>query len=265
MSEGKMPFDIRGKTVLITGAGRGIGRGIARVFARSGARVAVNALTETYVLPLVEELNRSGGEAAAFVADVTDSAVVDEMVREVTGRFGAVDVLINNLGDAIRRAIATPEGGGAEGPMSDDDWRFILDVNLTHAFYLCRAAGRQMLTRGQGKVITIGSSASRSGGAGMVAYTAAKSGTVGFTQALALEWAPYNVQVNAIAPGSFPDAEAMSRKARTRADERSKERVPLRRVGRPEEVGFLALYLASAESDYMTGQTLYLDGGLTLK
>ncbi len=265
MSEGKMPFDIRGKTVLITGAGRGIGRGIARIFARSGARVAVNALTETSVLPLAEELNRSGGEAAAFVADVTDSAAVDEMVRKATDRFGAVDVLINNLGDAIRRAVAVPEGEDAEGSMTDDDWRFILDVNLTHGFYLCRAVGRQMLARGQGKVITIGSSASRSGGGGMVAYTAAKSGIVGFTQALALEWAPYNVQVNAIAPGAFPDAEAMSRKAQTRADERSKERVPLRRVGRPEEVGFLAQYLASAESDYMTGQTLYLDGGLTIK
>ena len=149
--------------------------------------------------------------------------------------------------------------------MSDEDWRFILDINLTHAFYLCRVAGRQMLARGQGKVIAIGSSASRSGGAGMVAYTAAKSGIVGFTQALALEWVPYNVQVNAIAPGSFTDGEEMSREARRRADERSKERVPLRRMGRPEEVGFLALYLASAEADNMTGQTLSLDVGLTTK
>ena len=149
--------------------------------------------------------------------------------------------------------------------MSDQDWTFIVNVNLTHAFYCCRAVGRGLLTRRRGKVINISSSSARSGGAGIAAYTAAKSGLVGLTRALALEWAPVNVQVNAIAPGSFPDAEAMSEEQRAEADERAKERIPLGRVGRPEEVGLLALYLASEASHYMTGQTLYLDGGLSIK
>ena len=264
----KKPFDVAGKTVLITGAGRGIGRGIARVFTRYGAQVAINALTETYVNPLVEDLIRSGGKAAAFVADLTDSATVDDMVRKVSEKSGHVDVLINNLGDSIPGVLTVAEDKQEQdqqkvSPISDETWKFIVDINLTHVFYCCRAVGKRMLARGRGKVINISSFAARSGGGGNVAYTTAKTGLVGFTRALALEWAPYNIQVNAIAPGSFPDAEALSEKEMAEADEQAKDRIPLGRSGRPEEVGYLALYLASEASDYMTGQTLHLDGGLT--
>lgn len=265
----KRPFDVAGKTVLITGAGRGIGRGIARVFARFGAQVAINALTETYVNPLVEDLVRSRGKAAAFIADLTDSAAVDDMVEKVTQKFGHLDVLINNLGDSIPGAVAVAEDKQGQdqqkiSPISDETWKFIIDINLTHVFYCCRAVGQKMLARGNGKVVNISSFAARSGGKGNAAYTTAKTGLVGFTRALALEWAPYNIQVNAIAPGSFPDAEALSEKEMAEADEQAKDRIPLGRPGHPEEVGYLALYLASEASNYMTGQTLHLDGGLTL-
>jgi 2-deoxy-D-gluconate 3-dehydrogenase len=124
--------------------------------------------------------------------------------------------------------------------------------------------GSTMLARGHGKVVNISSFAARAGGKGTAAYTTAKTGLVGFTRALALEWAPFNIQVNAIAPGSFPDAEVMSEKEKAAAVQEAKGRIPLGRPGRPEEVGCLALYLASEASDYMTGQTLHLDGGLTL-
>jgi NAD(P)-dependent dehydrogenase (short-subunit alcohol dehydrogenase family) len=263
------PFDVAGKTVLITGAGRGIGRGIARVFAGFGARVAVNALTEANAISLVEDLMRAGGKAAAFIADLTDSSAAEEMISSVSQKFGNVDVLINNLGDSIPGVVAVAEDRQAQDPekvypITDETWRFVMDINLTHAFFCCRAVGKKMLDRGDGKVINISSFAARSGGKGTAAYTTAKTGLVGFTRALALEWAPYNIQVNAIAPGSFPDAEAMSEKERIEADAEAKDRIPLGRAGRPEEVGYLALYLASEASDYMTGQTLYLDGGMTL-
>ena len=171
-----MSFDVSGKTVLITGAGRGIGRGIARVFARNGARVAVNGLTETYVGPLVEELGQCGGEALAYVGDLTDSSQVDRMVQIVNERFGFIDVLINNLGDAIRGAVV---GDADEEMLSDESWASVVDINLTHAFYCSRAVGKQMLDEGRGKVINISSSSAHSGGEGLVAYTAAKTGPGG--------------------------------------------------------------------------------------
>ena len=265
----KSAFDVSGKTILVTGAGRGIGRGIARVLARFGAQGAINALTERHVNPLVAELIRSGGKAAGFVADLTHSVAVDEMIEKVSDKFGQIDVLINNLGDSIPGVVAVAEDKQKKDqqkvtPISDETWKFIIDINLTHAFYCCRAVGRQMLARGCGKVVNISSFAARSGGKGTVAYTTAKTGVAGFTRALALEWAPFNIQVNAIAPGSFPDAEIMPEKERVEADQQAKDRIPLGRSGRPEEVGYLALYLASEASDYMTGQTLHLDGGLTL-
>ena len=255
-----MSFDVSGKTVLITGAGRGIGRGIARVFARNGARVAINALTETYVGPLVEEIGQSGAEALACAGDLTDSSQVDRVVHSVNEQFGFIDVLINNLGDAIRGPVV---GVADEEALSDESWASIVDINLTHAFYCSRTVGRQMLDEGRGKVINVSSSSAHSGGEGLAAYTAAKTGLVGLTRALALEWAP-RVQVNAIAPGSFPDAETMTEKELQESQLRAKDRIPLGRAGQVEEVGYLAVYLASSASDYMTGQTIYLDGGLTL-
>ena len=141
----------------------------------------------------------------------------------------------------------------APGPLTDEEYRLILDLNLTEAVLCSRAAGPHMLGRRSGKIINIGSFASIRGGVNLTIYAAAKTALVGFTRALALEWAPFGVQVNSIAPGLFPDAVR-----------RAQQSVPLQREGRLREVGLLAVYLASAAGDYMTGQTLYLDGGLTL-
>jgi 2-deoxy-D-gluconate 3-dehydrogenase len=141
--------------------------------------------------------------------------------------------------------------------LSDDELNFIMDVNLTEAILCTRAVGPHMLARRSGKVINISSWTARQGGGEMVVYTIAKTALVGFTRAQALEWAPYGVQVNGIAPGIFPDPA-------TGGEERAARMVPLGRPGQLREVGYLALYLASAASDYMTGQTLFLDGGMSL-
>ena len=202
------------------------------------------------------------------IADVTRPDDVRRAVASVLETFGRIDVLVNALGNSIRKPLVTlPDSAvgvsGAVG-VSDDELRFIMDINLTEALLCTRAVGPHMLERRSGKVINIASWTAHQGGKDMVIYTAAKAGLAGFTRAQALEWAPYGVQVNAIAPGIFPDVVTSGEERVRQTTQRAKQMVPLGRPGRLREVGYLALYLASAASDYMTGQTILLDGGLGL-
>ena len=258
-------FDLSGTVAIVTGAGRGIGKGIAQALAEAGADVVINSLTDRYVTKVADEIaSATGRRVVPLVADVTRSDEVERAVGHVLSEFGALHVLVNNLGDSIRKPLVPTPGGKPDGPLTDEELRFILDVNLTATILCTRAAGPHMLARGSGKVINIGSFASTRGGAGLTIYSAAKTALVGFTRALALEWALHGVQVNGIAPGLFPDAVTAGEAGYAERVENAKRVVPLRREGRLREVGLLAVYLASPASDYMTGQTLYLDGGLTL-
>lgn len=256
-------FDVTGKVVFITGAGRGIGKGIAQVLAEAGADVALNALTAKYVNDTAAEIAAaSGRRVVPVIADVTRPDEVRRAVASVLETFGRIDVLVNALGDSIRKPLVTLPDGPVG--VSDDELRFIMDINLTEALLCTRAVGPHMLERRSGKVINIASWTAHQGGKDMVIYTAAKAGLAGFTRAQALEWAPYGVQVNAIAPGIFPDVVTSGEERVRQTTQRAKQMVPLGRPGRLREVGYLALYLASAASDYMTGQTILLDGGLGL-
>lgn len=259
-------FDITGKVVFITGAGRGIGKGIAQVLAEAGADVAINALTPKYVEGLAAELAAaSGRQVVPVIADVTDSEHVQRAVEEVLATFGRIDVLVNALGDSIKKPLVALPGMDGEGTqLSDADLRFIMDINLTEALLCTRAVGPHMLARGSGKVINVAAWTAHQGGREMVLYTTAKTALAGFTRAQALEWAAYGVQVNCLAPGWFPDAVTAGDEGVRRTAERAKNQVPLGRPGTLREAGLLALYLASSASDYMTGQTILLDGGLGL-
>jgi len=258
-------YDITGKVVLITGAGRGIGKGIAQVLAEAGADVALNALTPKYVEGVAAEIaSASGRRVVPIIADVTKPDGVRRAVDQVMATFGRIDVLVNALGDSIRKPLVTlPDNPDVPG-VSDDELRFIMDINLTEALLCTRAVGPHMLARRSGKVINIASWTTRSGGKEIVLYTAAKTALEGFTRSLALDWAPYGVHVNCIAPGMFPDVVTSGEERVRQTEARTKETVPLRRPGKLREVGLLALYLASDASDYMTGQTIVLDGGLGL-
>ena len=259
-------YDISGKVVFVTGAGRGIGKGIARVLAEAGADVALNALTPKYVEDVAAEIaSASGRRVVPVVADVTKSDGVRTAIDQVLDTFERIDVLINALGDSIRTPlVALPDAEGAGTAISDDELQFIMDINLTEALLCTRAVGPHMLARRSGKVINIASWTSQQGGRDMVLYTAAKAGLSGFTRAQALEWAPYGIQINAIAPGLFPDVVTGGEERVRQITERAAQSVPLGRPGELREVGLLALYLASDASNYMTGQTLMLDGGLGL-
>ena len=258
-------FDITGKVALITGSGRGIGAGVARVFAEAGADIALNALTGKHLEPLAAEIAAASGRTVKpYPADLTESKSVDSTVAAVLRDFGRIDILVNGVGDAIPKPIIPlPGAANDRGLLTDEELKKIMDLNLTSAILCARAVGPHMLERRSGKVITISSFAARKGGSGMAIYAIAKTGLNGFTRALGLEWAPYNVQVNAIAPGIFPDPVTGGPDAIERADERAKTTIPMGRAGRLREVGLLAVYLASAASDYMTGETIHLDGGMT--
>jgi len=256
-------FDITGKVVFITGAGRGIGKGIAQVLAEAGADIALNALTPKYVETTAAEIaTASGRRVVPVIADVTKADSVQRAIDSVLGTFGRIDVLVNALGDSIRKPLVALPGGGVAA--SEEELRFIIDINLTEALLCTRAVGPHMLARRSGKIINIASWTAHSGGQDMVLYTVAKTALAGFTRAQALEWAPYGVQVNAISPGLFPDIVTAGEEGFRRSTQRAEQSVPLKRAGRLREVGFLTLYLASAASDYMTGQTIPLDGGLSL-
>lgn len=257
-------FDVTGKVVLITGAGRGIGKGIAQVLAEAGADIALNALTSKYVEGTASAIAASSGRRVVpVIADVTKADQVQRAVESVLSTFGRIDVLVNALGDAIRKPlVALPGKDGAA--VSDDELQFIMDINLTEALLCTRAVGPHMLARRSGKIINISAWTAHQGGRDMVLYTTAKTALAGFTRALALEWAPHNVHVNAIAPGMFPDVVTSGEERFLQSTQRAEQNVPLKRPGRLREVGLLALYLASDASDYMTGQTILLDGGLGL-
>jgi len=254
-------YDIEGKVVFITGAGRGI----AQVLAEAGADIALNALTDRYVVNTAREIaEASGRKVLPILADVTKSAEVQQAVDTVLKEFGTIDVLVNNLGDAIRKPLVNLPGKAGE-PATDEEIKQIVDLNVLAAILCTRAVGSQMLERRRGKIINISSFTAGKGGKEVVLYSLAKAAVVGFTRTQALEWAEYNIQINSIAPGFFPEP------LNIKDEERAKKMIdsiarmtPLGRVGRLREVGLLALYLASSASDYMTGQTLYLDGGLSL-
>jgi NAD(P)-dependent dehydrogenase (short-subunit alcohol dehydrogenase family) len=258
-------YDVTGKVVLITGAGRGIGKGIAQVLAHAGADIALNALTPTHVTPLAAEVAASSGRRVVpVIADVMQPATARRCVDEALAAFGRIDVLVNALGDSIRKPLVALPDRPETPAATDAEMRFILDINLTEALLVTRAVGPHMLARRSGKVISIASWTAHSRGQNMVLYTAAKTALAGFTRAQALEWAPYNVQVNAISPGIFPDPVTSGEAGTRQAQARAQASVPVGRAGELREVGLLALYLASAASDYMTGQTIVLDGGLGL-
>jgi NAD(P)-dependent dehydrogenase (short-subunit alcohol dehydrogenase family) len=260
-------FDLSGKVAFVTGAGRGIGKGIAQALAEAGADVVINSLTDKHVTGLASDIAKATGRRVVpLVADVTKSDEVERAIDRIIKDFGALHVLVNNLGDSIRKPLVPLPGqeGKANGPLTDEEYRLILDLNLTEAVLCTRAVGPHMLARRSGKIINIGSFASTRGGVELTIYAAAKTALVGFTRALALEWAPYRIQVNTIAPGLFPDAVTAGEAGYAERVRNATKTVPLGREGRLREVGLLAVYLASAAADYMTGQTLYLDGGMTL-
>lgn len=242
-------FRLDGKVALITGAASGLGAAIATALAQAGAQVAVHGNRR----PADETAAAIGANAAAFQADLASTEGAEHLFSAVKARFGRVDILVNNAG-TIARAAAE------ETPL--EDWQRVLQVNLTSVFQLSQLAGRDMIERNTGgKIINIASLLSFQGGIRVPAYSSSKGGVAQLTKALANEWAPRNIQVNAIAPGYFATTNTEALQADETRNRQILERIPAGRWGQPRDLAGAALYLASPASDYVTGTILTVDGG----
>ena len=205
-------MSLEGRTAIVTGAGRGIGRAIALVLAEAGADVVAVARTASEIESAAADVEALGSKALAVTADVSNSSEVDSMVERTLDRFGKIDVLVNNAGQLLRVPVAPFPDVTLRPPqvtretssrMRDDEWQGIIDANLTGVFYCCRAVAPHMMERRYGKVINIGSNNATQAFPMVAAYNASKAGVNMMTRVLALEWAPYNICVNAIGPGSY--------------------------------------------------------------
>ena len=228
---------------------------MALALAEAGAHVALAARAKADLEATAAEVERRGARALVVPTDVADPAQVEALMRETVGALGRLDIVVNNSGIAKPAPLAESTAA---------DWRAIVDVNLGGVVHGCRAAAPYFIAQRSGKVINLASVLGHVGLPAYTLYAATKAGVIGFTRALAVEWARHNVQVNAIAPGWFVTDMNDAAFAEPRIRERLLRDVPARRTGRVEEIGPLVVYLASPASDFMTGQTVFLDGGLSV-
>jgi NAD(P)-dependent dehydrogenase (short-subunit alcohol dehydrogenase family) len=255
-----MTGKLSGRVAVITGAGSGIGRAAADLFAREGAEVALVDLNAEAAKDATEQITAAGGRALAVGADVADAAQVDLAFRQISGEFGRVDVLYNNAG---------VNSAGSVVDASDEDWDRCFAVNAKGTFLCSRAAGRLMVAAGRGSIINQGSVAALVGIANFASYCASKGAVVALTRSMSVDLAPRNVRVNAICPGTVytPLMEPMLR-ARGNGDlaaglAMTTAKYPIGRLGTPEEIAAVALFLASDDSSFLTGSVITADGGMT--
>ena len=242
------------KTVLITGASRGIGAACARAFAREGYKVALNCVKNTAMAEaLAAELRALGTEAEVFTADVADPAAARGMIAAVYERFGCVDALVNNASVSLVKLVTDT---------SDDEWRKLIDTDLSSVFYCSKAVLPAMIRERSGCIINIASMWGEVGASCEAVYSAAKAGVIGFTKALAKELGPSGIRVNAVSPGVI-----MTDMMKGFSDEDIavlKDETPLMELGRPEDVAEAAVFLASEKASFITGQILSVNGGMVI-
>jgi 2-dehydro-3-deoxy-D-gluconate 5-dehydrogenase len=247
------PFDLTGRLAVVTGCRRGIGFAMAEALAQAGADIiGVSVNLESHGSRIEQRIREAGREFTGYRSDLVDPTAVANLGRMLADHHPPVDILVNNAG-AIRRAPAVQH--------SDRDWDDVLAVDLSAPFRLTREVGRGMVERGHGKIIFTASMLSFQGGVNVVSYAAAKSGIAGLTRALANEWAPHGVNVNAIAPGYIATDNTRPLQDDPERSAGILARIPAGRWGRPADLGGAAVFLASTAADYVHGTVLAVDGG----
>ena len=253
--------DLKNKVAIITGARRGMGKADALLLAKNGAKVTVADISQEDCQLVVDEIEKSGGEALAVKCDVTDEKDIEEMIKKTVEKFGRVDILVNNAGICEFKPFLE---------MTEAEWEKTLDINLKGYFLCAKAAAKEMVKQksparaGGGVIINVASIVMGQigkGMAGLAHYSASKGGIAALTKTLAIELAPHNIRVNAIAPGAIDTPMAAAAKDDPKMLEQILAMIPLHRMGKPEEIASTVLFLASEDSSYITGSIIVVDGG----
>lgn len=247
-------MNLSGRTALVTGGSRGIGRGIVNRLAEAGARVAfVYQSNRAAADELVAEQTALGRDVCSFQADVSQKSQTDAVVEQVLAKWEKLDILVNNAGIIRDKPILA---------MSSEDWQQVIDTNLTSVFNFCQAAIRPMMSARYGRIINMSSVSADFSNPGQANYAASKAGIEGFSRCMATEYAKRGVTVNCVAPG-FIETD-MTVAVVNAAGDKIKNAIPVRRLGKPDDIAYAVLFLATEEAGYITGQVLKVDGGLTL-
>jgi len=248
-------FDLTNKVALVTGAGRGMGKAHSIALAKQGAKVVVTDISQEECQLVVDEIKSMGGEAIALKLDVSNVVEVNQVFDEVVKQFGRLDILVNNAG------IFAPKPALE---LTEEDWDKTIRINLKGEFLCAQRAAKEMAKNNWGRIINIASVASGGVGVGISGgahYTASKGGIIGMTETLADEWASLGINVNAIGPGAIDTPMTSTSQIPEEAMKAMLAGVPLKRIGKPEEVSAAVVFLASEEASYVTGATFYVDGG----
>ena len=249
-------FDLSGKVALITGGTRGIGRAMSLAMAQAGANVVATSRNKDHVEKVTLEIMALGRQSIQIITDVTRADDRKRMVQEIVKSFGRIDIFVSNAGgnSLFKRPEDTTEA----------DWDHIINLNLKASFFCCLEAGKEMIRQKSGRIIVMGSIFSRVTGPRVAPYTISKTALLGMTRALALDWHKHNIRVNCLAPGYVDTdftADLIKNPALYKA---SLEEIPLKRYAEPEEIAKVAVMLASDASDYMVGETIWVDGGYAI-
>lgn len=243
---------LKNKVAIVTGSRRGIGRSITLELAKEGAKVVISDIDLKECQNVCDEIKKIGSDAIAIKCDVSKKSDVDAMVKKTIQKFKRIDILINNAGVVLMKPFVQ---------MTEKDWDFVLDINLKGVFLCTNAVAKQMVKQKGGKIISIASIAGEVGFMNTSAYCASKAGIINLTRELAMELSPHNINVNVVAPGVI----ATKMTEDMLKDKKTKEfllaNTPLGRVGNPEEIGKAVIFLASNDSNFITGHTLVVDGG----
>ena len=245
---------LKNEITLVTGASRGIGAGIAKLFGESGSYIIGTATTQEGADAITQRVNNGVSKGEGVVLDVSNSEDVNRIIKEIKERDLLPSILINNAGISLESLLMR---------IKDDDWKKIIDTNLSSAFYLCKAAVSGMMKNRKGRIINIGSVVGSIGAIGNAHYSASKAALLGFTKSLALEVGSRGITVNNIAPGYITTD--MTKDIKSELSEALMNKIPMNRFGSPEDVAKVALFLASESGYYITGQTIHVNGGMHME